>query len=83
MEGMWIHALLHWFNQEYWSVSWPNVFAPSFWTLLGIIIADIRSHRRHKNTFLERDGRIAELTRQVESLSDRLKMLIGGNDDNE
>lgn len=33
---------LHWLNLEYWAQSWPNIFAPSIWTLLGIGLSHLR-----------------------------------------
>jgi hypothetical protein len=45
-------TLLHWLNVEYWGVSWPNIFAPSVWTVLAIVIAHIhllkRQDKHHK-----------------------------------
>ena len=40
----------HWLNTEYWAPSWPNIFAPSVWTLAGIGVAHWRTRvhmRRH------------------------------------
>lgn len=50
------HAVAHWINVEYWSVSWPNVFAPSFWTLLGMTLNHIhmtRLQRQHHESLVK------------------------------
>ncbi len=31
-----------------WEAMWPNIFAPSFWTLIGIAAAHLH-HTRHLN----------------------------------
>jgi hypothetical protein len=41
-----VMTLLHWLNVEYWTASWPNIFAPSIWTLLGIVVAHIHLMKR-------------------------------------
>lgn len=41
-------AFLHWANVEYWQQSWPNVFAPSFWTLLGVGMSHVLLRRQQK-----------------------------------
>lgn len=77
---MWLH-IIHWFNTEYWSVSWPNVFAPSFWTLLGFLVADIRNGSRTKQVKLHHIDTVEGLAGQIEALSDKLMTLIGSSDD--
>lgn len=74
--------VLHWFNFEYWSVSWPNIFAPSVWTLLGFIVADIRHDRRMRRERLHPSS-VSELAGQIEALSDKLVELMGGSDDDQ
>lgn len=64
-----------------YSAMWSNMWAPSIWTLLGILIADVRNDRRHKATKEHHAGLIDELTGQVSALSGRIKALIGGDDD--
>lgn len=76
-----IHVIIHWFNVEYWSVSWPNIFAPSFWTLLAVLIADIRHRQRHDLLKSSHEDQMQALARQIKVLSDRLKSLTGGNID--
>jgi hypothetical protein len=51
------HEFIHWINVEYWSASWPNVFAPSFWTLLGMTVSHAHlahRQRKHHDDLLER-----------------------------
>ena len=47
----------HWFNVEYWAVSWPNIFAPSLWTLLGILASHVHSEMMHNKRQDEIMGR--------------------------
>lgn len=35
----------HWLNAEIWGPMWPNMFAPSAFTLGAVIIAHIRTRR--------------------------------------
>lgn len=67
-----------------YSAMWSNMWAPSIWTLLGILIADIRNDRRHKATKIHHVDTIEGLAGQIEDLSDRLAALIRGGttDDN-
>jgi len=40
----------HWLNTELWGPMWPNIAAPSLWTLAGIGLAHWRTRvhlRRH------------------------------------
>ena len=82
-----IHELLvaiNWFNFEYWSVSWPNVFAPSAWTLIGFVVADIRNARRHNVQKLHHINTVESLAGQLEVLSDKLvELLQGGTTDDD
>jgi hypothetical protein len=48
-----MHALLNWLNTEYWGQSWPNIFAPSIWTLLGIGLSHLSLRRLHKKQHAE------------------------------
>jgi hypothetical protein len=50
--------ILHWLNSEYWGVSWPNIFAPSVWTVLAIVVSHIRASR-------QRERQQAELKQHV------------------
>lgn len=55
-----MHAFLHWLNVEYWSVSWPNVFAPSFWTLIGVGVSHLslrRQQKRHHDEHMQALGK--------------------------
>jgi hypothetical protein len=56
-----VTTLLHWFNTEYWPVSWPNVFAPNVWTVLAVLghlLATLaqreRQHREAERAAAER-----------------------------
>lgn len=52
MIGFW-----HWVDIEYWAQSWPNIFAPSAWTLLGISISHAHMvwlHNKHHNELMGR-----------------------------
>lgn len=51
------HAIIHWFNTEYWFPSWPNIFAPSVWTLLGIAYHHISIRNLHQKHHDELTGR--------------------------
>lgn len=67
-----------------YSAMWSNMWAPSIWTLGGILVADIRNERRHKATKDHHAGVIEGLVGQIDGLSDRIKSLIpGGDNDNE
>lgn len=46
--------LLHWLNVEYWTASWPNVFAPSFWTLTGIAYSHYKL-KQHQQKLMRGD----------------------------
>jgi hypothetical protein len=53
----WLPGLLHWLNVEYWTASWPNIFAPSVWTLVGVLCSHIHhsiaNARRHDELLAE------------------------------
>lgn len=36
-----------------WAAMWPNVFAPSFWTLAGILASHLSLRRLHNRRFDE------------------------------
>lgn len=81
---MWPHVImefLHWLNVEYWSVSWPNVFAPSVWTLFGILIADLHNIRQMRKMHVGHNKALTDLHGRFDEMSARLGALIGGNDD--
>lgn len=73
-----LHEVLVWFNTEYWGTSWPNIFAPSIYTILGFVLADIRNERRAKATRQHHANIASELSGQIEMLSGRVKSLLGG-----
>lgn len=53
--------MLHWLNFEYWQQSWPNIFAPSVWTLAGIALAHWRTRvhlARHHQELREHVDRV-------------------------
>jgi hypothetical protein len=64
-----IHALLHWLNTEYWGQSWPNIFAPSIYTLPAVVIAYFKS-KQHRNKLH------ADLTQQVTAQHESLKQHV-------
>ncbi len=72
-----LHHILSWFANEYWSVSWPNIFAPSIWTLLGIGLAHWHTMHRHKKTTKSHNEQIKDLAGQIETLSDTLQAMAG------
>lgn len=53
-----IASFLHWLNVEYWTASWPNVFAPSFWTLLGIGLSHYKLNKQHHKLLRKLDGNV-------------------------
>jgi len=67
-----------------YSAMWSNIWAPSAWTLLGFVIADIRNARRHASQKLHHIDTIEGLAGQIEALSDKLVELMAGGttDDN-
>lgn len=75
---------VHWLNVELWGPGWANILMPSIWTLLGILVADLRNRKRHnrqKNHVLENNAVLNDLAGQIEALSDKLVALMGGKDD--
>jgi hypothetical protein len=64
-----IHHFLHWFNTEYWALSWPNVFAPNVWTIAAVVLhllATLAQRARHHLEAERRaDERHQELKRHV------------------
>jgi hypothetical protein len=81
---MWVHVLhefLRWFNAEYWSMSWPNVFAPSVYTILGFTLADIRSNRRAHRAKMHHIDTTSDLAGQISELSAKLTSLLGDTTD--
>lgn len=40
--------MITWLNVHLWGPMWPNVFAPSVFTLLGIAASHIRSARQRR-----------------------------------
>lgn len=45
-------SILHWLNVEIWGPIWPNMVAPSIWTLVGIGLSHVHmtrhSAKRHE-----------------------------------
>lgn len=56
-----MNDVLHWLNIEYWGASWPNIFAPSVWTLLGIGLSHWRLHRKMRQHHDEHMNAIRDL----------------------
>lgn len=61
-----------------YSAMWSNIWAPSAWTLLGFVVADLRNARRHSNQKIHHVDTIEGLAGQIEALSDRLVLLMTG-----
>lgn len=61
MVPVWLPGLVHWINVEYWQPSWPNIFAPSAWTLFGILV----SHIHHSITNARRHNELLDEIRKV------------------
>lgn len=78
----WVLAVLHWLNVELWSPGWANIMMPSIWTLVGILIADVRNARRTKRVKLHPDD-AGDIAGQIEALSDKLVELMGGKHDDD
>lgn len=53
-----INAFFHWLNVEYWTASWPNIFAPSVWTLLGLAAHHVSIKNMHERHHNEQMGRV-------------------------
>jgi hypothetical protein len=77
-----VEPALHLLHNLY-SAMWSNIWAPSAWTLLGIVIADIRQHRRQQGHHEDNKAVIRDLAGQIKVMSDKLKSLTGGEDDDE
>jgi superoxide dismutase len=57
-----------------WSAMWPNIFAPSFWTLFGIAVAHIAGRRAlHEHTKKQTEELKAHIEDQLGSQTDELK----------
>jgi hypothetical protein len=54
---------LHWINVEYWASSWPNIFAPSIWTLPAVIIAHVRAYRQRERHHAEMKQHVTDTHR--------------------
>ena len=40
--------MIHWLNTELWGPMWPNMFAPSVWTLLAVITSHVKAARQRQ-----------------------------------
>lgn len=40
--------MIHWLNQDVWGPMWPNIFAPSVFTLLGIVVSHLKLKLHHE-----------------------------------
>lgn len=55
--------MIHWFNIELWQNLWPNIMAPSAFTLLGVLWSHIKLrdlHERHHQELKEHITRMAD-----------------------
>lgn len=63
--------------RKLYSAMWSNMWAPSLWTLLGIVIADIRHEHRATQVKSHHTENINDLSGQIAALSARLGLLMG------
>lgn len=68
--------LIHWITSIYWPQSWPNVFAPSIWTLVGIWYADFRAKRRTRKLKQHHTDKADEIAGQIDELTRKLRDLL-------
>ena len=52
---------LHWLNTELWGPLWPNVMAPSAWTLAAVIGTHLRAARQRERQHREMKEHVAAL----------------------
>lgn len=69
------HAVVNWLTTQYWSVSWPNIFAPSIWTLFGIAVSHTHFLHRHKKAVAKQLEKIDEHGQKIETLSGHVQTL--------
>lgn len=53
--------MFHWLYIEAWQPMWPNIFAPSFFTLLGVLLSHIKMHRHVSNKHAELRAHVNDL----------------------
>jgi len=61
--------MIHWLNIHLWGPIWPNMVAPSVWTLFGISLSHFRM-KKHVNT--KHDELKAHVTAQHKELKEHL-----------
>lgn len=54
-------GIIHWLNVEIWGPMWPNIFAPSIFTLFGILISHIKMHRHINKKHAETKAHVSDL----------------------
>ena len=59
--------MLHWLNTELWGPLWPNMIAPSVWTLLAVIGTHLRATRQRERQHREMKDHVAALAAESES----------------
>ena len=74
------HHLLH----DFWAAMWPNIFAPSFWTLVGIAVAHIAGKRNLKKHTVDQTEEIkthieVQLGSQTEELKTHVSTEVGNH----
>jgi hypothetical protein len=52
--------IVQWLS-EIWGAMWPNIFAPSFFTLLGVFISHIKLHNHINKKHAETKAHVADL----------------------
>jgi hypothetical protein len=78
--SIFIEPVLHLAHNLY-SAMWSNMWAPSVWTLFGMLVADLRNHRRSQLLKSSHVDTIASLGAQLQVMSDKLNALIGDSND--
>lgn len=53
-------AIIAWLNRDIWGPMWPNVFAPSVFTVLGIAISHVRLKAHHERKLNELHDKLTD-----------------------
>lgn len=52
--------MTHWLNTELWGPMWPNMFAPSAFTLIGLVVSHIKRARQAERHHQELKQHVTE-----------------------
>ena len=64
-----------------WQAMWPNIFAPSMWTLLGIVIAHIHHLRRQDNLLNPHTpGGLGDLMSEMKNQHEKTRKAYAGKE---